>query len=60
MLKSIVFVKLKPTDPMRTTVAVLLEKDSPCMVSLVMFATAIFISRTWSPGKNTIVVFGIK
>ena len=60
MLKSTIFVKLKPTDPLRTIVAVLSEEDSPRMVSLVTLATLIFMSRAWSPGKNTIVVLEIK
>ena len=60
MLKSTIFVKLKPTDPLRTTVAMLSEEDSPCMVSLATLATVIFVSRTWSPGKNTIVVLEVK
>ena len=60
MLKSIIFVKLKPTDRLRTTVAMLPEEDSPLMVGLVTLATAVFISRTWSPGKNTIVVLEVK
>ena len=60
MLKSTIFVKLKPTDPLRTTVAMLSGEDSPCMVSLATLATVIFISRTWSPGKNTIVVLEVK
>ena len=54
MLKSTIFVKLKPTDPLRITVAMLPEKDAPCMVSLDTFATVIFSSRAWSPGKNKI------
>ena len=33
---------------------------SPCMVSLATLATVIFLSRTWSPGKNTIVVLEVK
>ena len=60
MLKSTIFVKLKPTDPLRTTVAMMSEKESPHMVSLVTLATVIFTSRTWSPGKNTIVVLEVK
>ena len=59
MLKSTMFVKLKPTDPLRTTVAMLSE-DFPHMVKLVTLATVIFLSRTWSPGKNTIVVLEVK
>ena len=49
--------KLRPTDPL---VALLPEEDSPHMVSLAMFATVILVSRTWSPGKNTIVVLEVK
>ena len=60
MLKSTIFVKLKPTDPLRTTVAMLPEEDSPCMVRLVTLTTLMFLSRTWSPGKNTIVVLEVK
>ena len=52
--------KLKPTEPLRTTVAMLPEEDSPCMVSLVTLATVIFVSRAWSPGKNIIMVLDIK
>ena len=55
-----ILVKLKPTDPLQTTVAVLPEKGSPHMVSLHMLATVIFISRVWSPGKNTIVELEVK
>jgi len=36
------------------------EEDSPCVVRLATLATVIFLSRTWSPGKNTIVVLEIK
>ena len=54
MLKFTIFVKLKPTDPLRTIVVMLSEEDSPYMVSLVTLATVIFISRVWSPGKDTI------
>ena len=60
MLKSTISVKLKPTDPSQTTVAMLSEEDSPHMVSLDTLATVIFLSRTWSPGKNTIVVLEVK
>ena len=59
MLKSTIFVKLKPTDPLRTTVAMLSE-NFPRMVSLVTLATVIFVSRIWSPAKNTIVVSEVK
>ena len=36
------------------------EEDSPCMVRLVTLETVIFLSRTWSPGKNIIVVLEVK
>ena len=55
-----IFVKLKPTDPLRTTVAMLSEEESLHMVSLVTLATVMFVSRTWSPGKNTMVVLEVK
>ena len=55
ILKSIMLANLRPTDPLQTTVGPLPEKDSPCIVSLAMLATVIFVLRTWSPGKNTIV-----
>ena len=60
MFKSTIFVKLKPTDPLRTTVAILPEENRPRMVSRDMLAALIFISRTWSPGKNTILVLEVK
>ena len=60
MLKPVTFVKLKPTDQMRTIVATLLEDESPHMLSLVTFSTVIFLSRTWLPGKKTIVVLEVK
>ena len=60
MLKSAIFVKLKPTDPLGTTAAMLPEEDPPCMVSLNTLATVILLSRTWSPGKNIIVVAEVK
>ena len=60
MLMSTIFVKLKPTDPLRTTVAMLSEEDSPCMVSLATLVTVIVLSRAWSSGKNTIVVLEVK
>ena len=50
--------KPKPTDPLRTTVAMLSEEDSPHMVSLATLVTV--ISRTWSPGKNITVVSEVK
>ena len=55
-----ILVKLRPTDPLQTTVDLLPEEDSPHMVSPVTLATVIFVSRVWSPGKNTIVVFEVK
>ena len=54
------FVKLRPTGPLQTTVARFPEEDSPHMVSLAFLATVMFLSRTWSPGKNTIVVLEVK
>ena len=60
MLKSTIFVKPKPTDPVQTTVAILSEENPPCMVSLDMLATLTFMSRTWSPDKNSIVVLEVK
>ena len=60
MLKFTKFVKLKPTDPLRTIVAMLPEEDSPRIVSLATLATVMVLSRTWSPGKNTIVVLEVK
>ena len=60
ILKSTILVKRKPTDTLQTTVAMLPEEDSPHMVSLVTLATVILVSRTWSPGKNTIVVLEVK
>ena len=59
-MKSTILVKLRPTDPLQTTVALLPEEDSPHMVSLVTLAIVILILRTWSPGKNTIVVLEVK
>ena len=35
------------------------EEDSPHMVNPSTLATVIFISRTWSPEKNTIVVLEV-
>ena len=49
--------KLKPTDRSQTTS---LEKDLPRMVNLATLATVTEASRTWSPGKNTIVVLEVK
>ena len=59
-VKPVTFVKLKPTDQMRTIVAMLLQDESPHMVSLVTFAAVIFLPRTWLPGKKTIVVLDEK
>ena len=53
-------VKLRPTDPLQTTVALLPEEDSPHMVSLATLVTVILVSRVWLPGKNTIVVLEVK
>ena len=60
MLKSTIFVKVKPTDPLRTTVAIPSKGEAFCMVSLAILATVIFLSSIWSPGKNTIVVLEVK
>ena len=60
MFRSTIFVKLKPTDQLRTTAAILSEENTPCMVSLDMLATLTLMSRTWSPGKNAIVVLEVK
>ena len=60
IFKSTIRLKSSPTDPLQTTLVTLSEEDSPCMVSLVTLATVIFVLRTWSPGKNTIVVLEIK
>ena len=54
------FVKLRPIEPLRTTVALLPEEDSPRMVNLATLATVTFVLRVWSPGKNTIVVLEVK
>ena len=59
-MRSATLVKLRPTDPLQTTVALLPEEDSSRMVSPFTFATVIFVSRVWSPGKNTIVVLEVK
>ena len=59
-MNSTILVKLRPTDPLQTTIALLPEEDSPHMVSLVTLAIVIFILRTWSPGKNTIAVLEVK
>ena len=60
MLKSTIFVKLKPTEPLQTTVAMLSEEETPHMVSLATLPIVIFISKTWSPGNNSIVVLEVK
>ena len=52
--------KLRPTDSLQTTVALFPEEDSPHIVSLVTLETVMFVSRVWSPGKNTIVVLEVK
>ena len=54
------FVKLRPTGPLQRTVAVLPEEDSPRIVSPTLLATVMFLSRTCSPSKNTIVVLVVK
>ena len=59
-MNSAILVKLRPTDPLQTTVAMLPEEDSPRMVNLVTLATVMFVSRVWSPGKNTMVVLEVK
>ena len=56
ILNSTILVKLRPTGPLQTIAGMLLKVDSPRMVNLDTFATAIFVSSVWSPGKNTIVV----
>ena len=61
ILKFFMFVNLRPTDPLHTIVALSLpEENCPCMVNQDILATVIFASRTWSPGKNTIVVLEVK
>ena len=60
MLKSTIFVKLKPNEPLQAIVDMLSEEDCPCIVSLVTLATVIFISRVWLPGKYTIMVLEVK
>ena len=60
ILNSTILVKLRPTDPLQTTVALLPEEDSPHMVNLVTLETVIFTLRAWSLGKNTIVVLEVK
>ena len=60
IFNSTILVKLRPTDPLQTIVARLSEEDSPCMVNPATLATVIFVSRAWSPGKNTIVVLEVK
>ena len=61
ILKLIMFVNLRPTVSLQTTVALSLpEEDSPLMVRLDTLATVIFASRTWSPDKNIRVVLEVK
>ena len=61
ILSFTMFVKLRPTGPLQTIVAVLTpEEDSPSIVSPALLATVMFLSRTWSPSKNTIVVLAVK
>ena len=60
ILNATILVKLRPTAPLQTIVALVSKEDSPCMVSLATLATVIFASRTWSPGKKTIVVLEVK
>jgi len=60
ILKSIILVKPRPTDPLQTTVASLLEEDSSCRVRPATLTTVIFVSRIWSPGKNAMVVLEVK
>ena len=55
-----ILAKVKPTSPLHTTVGELSEEDIPCMVSLAMLATVILVARTWSPGRNIIVVLEVK
>ena len=40
--------------------SMLIGEDTPYMVSLATLATVIFLSRTWSPGMNAIVVLEVK
>ena len=54
------FVKLRPTDPLRTILVKVPEEESPHIASQVMLAIVIFVSRTWSPGKNIIMVSEVK
>ena len=60
ILRSTMLMKLRPTGPLQTTVALLLEEDSPRIVNLATLPTVILVSRVWSPGKNTIVVLEVK
>ena len=46
ILNFAILVKLRPTDPLQTTVALLPEEGSPRSVSLVTLATVIFVSRS--------------
>ena len=43
ILNSTIRTKLRPTDPLQTIVALLFEKDSPHMVSLVTLAIVISV-----------------
>ena len=60
MSNSTILVKLRPTNPLQAIVDMFPEEESPRIISLVMLATVILASRTWSPGKNTIVVLEVK
>ena len=62
IFKSTILMKLKPTGSLQTTVAtcILSEEASPIMVSLSILSIVIFVSSTWSPGKNTMVVSEVK
>ena len=59
-MRSTILVKVKPTSPLQTTVAVMSEEFSPHMVSLAMFATVMLVVRAWSPGTNIIVLLEVK
>ena len=62
ILKSTILVKLRPTGPCTANNRCFLayKEDSPRMVSLATWETVIFMSRAWSPCKNTIVVLDVK
>ena len=61
ILKFTMFVKLRPTGPLQTIVALSLPaEDSAYMISQETLTTVISASRTWSPGKNTMVVLSVK